>query len=43
VADGLAARGTYDQQIQALERNTFAEQRRLDLSICVIQTASTAI
>ena len=32
VADGLAARGTYDQQIQALERNTFAEQRRLDLS-----------
>ncbi|REE17347.1 MULTISPECIES: efflux transporter outer membrane subunit [unclassified Paraburkholderia] len=32
VADALAARGTYDQQIQALERNTFAEQRRLDLS-----------
>src|ERR1700709_2538319 len=32
VADGLAARGTYDQQIQALERDTFAEQRRLDLS-----------
>jgi outer membrane protein, multidrug efflux system len=32
VADGLAARGTYDQQIQALERNTFAERRRLDLS-----------
>ncbi|MPW16180.1 efflux transporter outer membrane subunit [Paraburkholderia sp. CNPSo 3157] len=32
VADGLAARGTYDQQIKALERNTFAEQRRLDLS-----------
>ncbi|MFT4065002.1 efflux transporter outer membrane subunit [Paraburkholderia sp.] len=32
VADGLAARGTYDQQIQALERNTSAEQRRLDLS-----------
>lgn len=32
VADGLAARGTYDQQIQALERNTFAEQRALDLS-----------
>src|SRR6202011_3666705 len=31
VADGLAARGTYDQQIQALARNTFAEQRRLDL------------
>ncbi|MBP0592481.1 efflux transporter outer membrane subunit [Paraburkholderia sp. LEh10] len=32
VADGLAARGTYDEQIKALERNTFAEQRRLDLS-----------
>ncbi|CAB3779963.1 efflux transporter outer membrane subunit [Paraburkholderia fynbosensis] len=32
VADALAARGTYDQQIEALERNTFAEQRRLDLS-----------
>jgi len=32
VADGLAARGTYDQQIEALERNVFAEQRRLDLS-----------
>ncbi|SIT49993.1 Outer membrane protein OprM [Paraburkholderia piptadeniae] len=32
VADGLAARGTYDQQIKALERDTFAEQRRLDLS-----------
>ena len=32
VADGLAARGTYDEQIAALERDTFAEQRRLDLS-----------
>ncbi|ACC69672.1 efflux transporter outer membrane subunit [Paraburkholderia phymatum] len=32
VADGLAARGTYDEQIKALERDTFAEQRRLDLS-----------
>ncbi|WP_143752137.1 efflux transporter outer membrane subunit [Burkholderia sp. SRS-W-2-2016] len=32
VADGLAARGTYDQQIAALERDTAAEQRRLDLS-----------
>jgi outer membrane protein, multidrug efflux system len=32
VADGLAARGTYDQQIEALERDVFAEQRRLDLS-----------
>jgi outer membrane protein, multidrug efflux system len=32
VADGLAARSTYDQQIAALERNTFAEERTLDLS-----------
>ena len=32
VADGLAAKGTYDDQIKALERFTFAEQRRLDLS-----------
>ncbi|MGF6699847.1 multidrug efflux system outer membrane protein [Paraburkholderia sp. MM5496-R1] len=32
VADGLAARGTYDQQIAALERDVAAEQRRLDLS-----------
>ncbi|WP_027794242.1 efflux transporter outer membrane subunit [Paraburkholderia acidipaludis] len=32
VADGLAARGTYDQQIAALERDTFANQRSLDLS-----------
>jgi multidrug efflux system outer membrane protein len=32
VADGLAARGTYDEQIAALQRDTFAEQRRLDLS-----------
>jgi multidrug efflux system outer membrane protein len=32
VADALAARGTYDQQIEALERDTSAEQRRLDLS-----------
>lgn len=32
VADGLAARGTYDQQILALERSTFANQRGLDLS-----------
>ncbi|WP_414718727.1 efflux transporter outer membrane subunit [Trinickia sp.] len=32
VADGLAARSTYDAQIAALERNTFAEQRAFDLS-----------
>lgn len=32
VADGLAARGTYDQQVAALQRDTFANQRSLDLS-----------
>jgi multidrug efflux system outer membrane protein len=32
VADGLAARGTYDEQIGALERSTFANQRSLTLS-----------
>ncbi|KWK09485.1 multidrug transporter, partial [Burkholderia ubonensis] len=32
VADGLAARGTYDQQIDALQRNEHAQQRRYDLS-----------
>ncbi|KND58453.1 RND efflux system, outer membrane lipoprotein CmeC [Candidatus Paraburkholderia schumanniana] len=32
VADGLAARGTYDQQIEVLERDAGAQQRRLDLS-----------
>ncbi|KVM50643.1 multidrug transporter, partial [Burkholderia ubonensis] len=32
VSDGLAARGTYDQQIAALQRNEHAQQRRYDLS-----------
>ena len=32
VADGLAARGTYDDQVAALERYTAAQQRRLELS-----------
>ncbi len=32
VADDLAARSTYDAQIQALERTTFAQTRTLDLS-----------
>jgi multidrug efflux system outer membrane protein len=32
VADGLAARGTYDDQIAALERYTGAQQKSLDLS-----------
>jgi multidrug efflux system outer membrane protein len=32
VADGLAARSTYDEQLAALERNVQAERRRLELS-----------
>jgi multidrug efflux system outer membrane protein len=32
VADGLAARGTYDQQIQSLERTVKSQSRRLELS-----------
>ena len=32
VADGLAARGTFDDQIASLERYTSAEQRRLELA-----------
>ncbi|TKI17964.1 multidrug transporter, partial [Bacillus pumilus] len=32
VADGLAARSTYDAQIRSLERTTFAQSRTLDLS-----------
>src|SRR5207244_1588337 len=32
VADGLAARGTYDDQVASLERYTQAQQRSLDLS-----------
>ena len=32
VSDGLAARGTYDEQLAALQRNADAQQRRLDLA-----------
>jgi multidrug efflux system outer membrane protein len=32
VSDGLAARGTYDDQLAAQQRFTDAEQRRLDLA-----------
>ena len=32
VADGLAARGTYDDEVASLERYTNAQQRRLELS-----------
>ncbi len=33
VADGLAARGTYDDQVASLERYTLTQQRQLELSI----------
>ncbi|MDB5808437.1 MAG: efflux system, outer rane lipoprotein NodT family [Betaproteobacteria bacterium] len=33
VADGLAARGTYDDQVASLERYVQSQQRQLDLSI----------
>ena len=32
VADGLAARGTYDDEVASIERYTEAQQRSLDLS-----------
>ena len=32
VADGLAARGTYDDQLAAQQRYTDAQQRRLELA-----------
>ncbi|ODV43893.1 multidrug transporter [Cupriavidus sp. UYMMa02A] len=32
VSDGLTARGTYDREIAARQRDTLAEQRRLELS-----------
>jgi multidrug efflux system outer membrane protein len=32
VSDGLAARGSYDDQLAALQRETEAQQRRLDLA-----------
>ena len=32
MADGLAARGTYDDEVASLERYTNAQQRRLELS-----------
>jgi outer membrane protein, multidrug efflux system len=32
VADGLAARGTYDEQLASLQRYTAAQQRRLELA-----------
>ena len=38
VADGLAARGTYDDQVASLERNVEASQRFLDLAQQRFQT-----
>jgi multidrug efflux system outer membrane protein len=33
VADGLAARGTYDEQVASLDRYTISQQRQLELSL----------
>ena len=38
VSDGLAARGTYDDEVASLERFTDAEQRSLDLSQALFKT-----
>ncbi len=32
MSDGLAARGTFDAQVTALERNAAAQRRRLELA-----------
>jgi outer membrane protein, multidrug efflux system len=42
VADGLAARATYDEQIAALERNVAAEQRRLDLAQTLFKNGASS-
>jgi multidrug efflux system outer membrane protein len=42
VADGLAARGTYDDQIAALERYVASQQRRLDLSDLLYKNGATS-
>ena len=41
VADGLAARGTYDDEVASLERYTEAQQRRSSFRICAFATAWT--
>ncbi|MDB5955245.1 efflux transporter outer membrane subunit [Ramlibacter sp.] len=38
VANGLAARGTYTDQLASMERYTAAEQRSLDLSVAMFKT-----
>ncbi|HEX4025193.1 MAG TPA: efflux transporter outer membrane subunit [Steroidobacteraceae bacterium] len=42
VSDGLAARGTYDDQIAALERYVASQQRRLDLSQLLYKNGSAS-
>jgi multidrug efflux system outer membrane protein len=40
VANGLAARGTYGEQVGQIERYTAAEQRALDLSLAMFEAGS---
>jgi multidrug efflux system outer membrane protein len=40
VSDGLAARGTYDEQLAAMQRNADAEQRRLELANMLYTTGT---
>lgn len=42
VADGLAARGTYDSQIASLERFVNSQKRRLDLSTLMYSNGATS-
>jgi multidrug efflux system outer membrane protein len=42
VADGLAARGTYEDQVASLERYTLSQQRQLELSIMRYKTGVDA-
>jgi multidrug efflux system outer membrane protein len=42
VADGLAARGTYDEQVASLERGAAAQQRSLDLAQLEFRTGAAS-
>ncbi|MEJ1963113.1 MAG: efflux transporter outer membrane subunit [Gammaproteobacteria bacterium] len=42
VADGLAARGTFDSQIAALERYTAAQRRRLELATLLYKNGAAS-
>jgi multidrug efflux system outer membrane protein len=42
VADGLAARGTYDEQVASLERGAAAQQRALDLAQLEFRTGAAS-